>query len=48
MEALKLPTRNEQKTARENKEILDRIAGKVKTSTKEIEIGALGEKERSF
>lgn len=45
MEALKLPTRKEQKIARENKEILDRIAGKLKTSTKEIEIEVQGEKD---
>lgn len=44
MEALKLPTRKEQKIARENKEILDRIAGKLKTSTKEIKIEVQGEK----
>ena len=43
MEALKLPTRKEQKIARENKEILDRIAGKIKKSTKEIEIEIRGE-----
>lgn len=45
MEALKLPTRKEQKIARESKEILDRIAGKLKTSTKEIEIEVQGEKD---
>jgi excisionase family DNA binding protein len=45
MEALKLPTRKEQKIARENKEIFDRIAGKLKKSTKEVEIGVRGEKD---
>jgi excisionase family DNA binding protein len=45
MEVLKLPTRKEQKIARENKEILDRIAGKIKNSTKEIEIGIRGEED---
>lgn len=45
MKALKLPTRKEQKIARESKEILDRIAGKLKTSTKEIEIEVQGEKD---
>lgn len=45
MEALKLPTRKEQKIARENKEKLERIAGKLKTSTKEIEISVRGEKD---
>jgi len=45
MEALKLPTRKEQKIAQENKEILDRIAGKLKTSTREIEIEVQGEKD---
>jgi len=45
MEALKLPTHKEQKIARENKEILDRIAGKLKKSTKEVEIGVRGEKD---
>jgi len=43
MEALKLPTRKEQKIARENKEILNRIAGNIKKSTKEVEIGIKGE-----
>jgi excisionase family DNA binding protein len=45
MEALKLPTRKEQKIARENKETLNRIAGKLKESTKEIEIDVRGEKD---
>ncbi|REL32988.1 helix-turn-helix domain-containing protein [Rhodohalobacter sp. SW132] len=45
MEALKLPTRKEQMIARENKKILDRIAEKLKTSTKEIEIEVQGEKD---
>jgi len=43
MDALKLPTRKEQKIARDNKEILDRIAGNIKKSTKEVEIGIKGE-----
>jgi excisionase family DNA binding protein len=43
MEALKLPTRKEQKIAQENKEILDRIAGKIKKSAQEIEIEFRGE-----
>ncbi len=45
MEALKLPTRKEQKIARDNKEIFDRIAGKLKKSTKGVEIGVRGEKD---
>jgi len=45
MEALKLPTRKEQKIARENKEIFDRIAGNIKSSTKEIEIKIKGEED---
>jgi len=45
MEALKLPTRKEQKIARDNKEIFDRIAGRLKKSTKEVEIGVHGEKD---
>lgn len=45
MEALKLPTRKEQKIARENKEIFDRIAGKLKKSTNGVEIDVRGEKD---
>ncbi len=45
MDALKLPSRKEQKIARENKEILDRIAGNIKKSTKEVEIGIKGEED---
>ena len=45
MEALKLPTRKEQKIARENKEVFNRIADRFKKSTKEIEIGVGGEKD---
>ena len=45
METLKLPTNKEQKIARDNKEIFDRIAGKLKKSTKEVEIGVRGEKD---
>lgn len=45
MEALKLPTNKEQKIARENKDILDRIASNLKKSTKEVEIGVRGEKD---
>ena len=45
MEALKLPTQKEQKIAQENKETLNRIAEKLKKSSKEIEIGVHGEKD---
>ena len=45
MDALKLPSRKEQKIARENKEILDRRAGNIKKSTKEVEIGIKGEED---
>ena len=45
MDSLKLPTRNEQKIAQENKEILNRLAEKLKRSTKEIEIEVSGEKD---
>jgi len=45
MEALKLPTDKEQKIARENKKIFDRIAGNIKSSTKEIEIKIKGEED---
>jgi len=45
MEALKIPTRKEQRIAQENKEILNRIAGKLKRSTKEIEIEVSGEND---
>ncbi|MFO7845300.1 MAG: hypothetical protein R6V27_01965 [Balneolaceae bacterium] len=45
MEAPKLPTRKEQKIARENKEKLDRIVGKLRNSNKEIEISVPGEKD---
>ncbi|MEX0660376.1 MAG: helix-turn-helix domain-containing protein [Balneolaceae bacterium] len=45
MEALELPTRKEQQAARESKEKLDRISGKLKKSTKEIELGVRGEKD---
>jgi excisionase family DNA binding protein len=45
MDALNLPTRKEQKIARENKESLNRIAEKLKKSTKEVEIGVRGEKD---
>jgi len=44
MEALKLPTHKEQKIARENKEMLDRIAANLKKSTKVIEFEVSGEK----
>jgi excisionase family DNA binding protein len=43
MEALKLPTRNEQRIAQENKEILNRIVRKLKKSIIEIEV--TGEKD---
>ena len=45
MEALKLPTRKEQKIAQENVKILGQIAGKHKKSSKAIEIEVSGEKE---
>jgi len=45
MEALKLPTRKEQRIAQESKEILNRIAGKLKRSSKEIEIEISGEND---
>lgn len=44
MEALKLPTRKEQKIARENMEMLDYIAANLKKSTKVIEIEVSGGK----
>ena len=45
MEALKLPSRKEQKIAQENVKILGQIAGKHKKSSKAIEIEVSGEKE---
>lgn len=45
IQALKLPTRKEQKIALENKEIFERIAGKLKKSSKEVEIGVRDEKD---
>src|SRR6056297_1766086 len=45
MEALKLPTRKEQRIAQENVKILSQIAGKHKKSSKAIEIEVSGEKE---
>ena len=45
MEALKLPTRKEQKIARENVKILGQIAGKHEKSSIAIEIEVSGEKE---
>lgn len=45
MEALKLPTRKEQKIAQENVKILGQIAGKHKKSSKAIEIEVSGEKD---
>jgi excisionase family DNA binding protein len=45
MEALKIPTRQEQKIARENVKILDQIAGRHQKSSKAIEIEVSGEKE---
>ena len=45
MEALKAPTRKEQRIAQENVKILGQIAGKHKTSSKAIEIEVSGEKE---
>jgi len=45
MEALKLPTRKEQRIAQENVKILGQIAGKHKKSSKAIEIEVSGEKD---
>lgn len=43
MEALQLPTREEQEVARQGKEALERISGKHKSPSEAIEIGVEGE-----
>ncbi|NBC03768.1 MAG: excisionase family DNA-binding protein [Bacteroidetes bacterium] len=45
MDAVKPPTRKEQKAAKESKDILERISGKQKSSSETIEIGIAGEAE---
>lgn len=45
MEALKIPTRKEQKAAKKSKDIVDRISDKHENSSENIEIALAGEAE---